>query len=142
MTKRTKWHQFDEARAKALADAQQPDQIYRLSTDGCTPTGMMGHPGFCYLIGSNFSAQVSSNGMDIGGELIAVCTSGTLTKVYPYDFGTSSDGSLYFRGPHKYFSMHHIHPGQPFSNSDLFGHTPVARATTVPRSSGTSSRSS
>jgi len=130
--KRTKWHAFDEALARALADAQQPDRIYSLSTDGCTPTRIMGHPGFCYVIGSNFSAPVSSNGVNIGGELVAVCTSGTLTKVYPYDFGTSTDGSLCFRGPHKHFPMHHIRPSQPFSNADLFGHTPGVSAGFTP----------
>jgi len=133
MTKRKKWNDFSDARqAKALADAQQADRVYRLSTDGCTPTGIMAHPGFCYAIGSNFSAPVSSNGVNIGGELVAVCTAGTLTKVYPYDFGTSSDGSLCFRGPHKPFPMHYIPPGQPFSNADLFGYTPGASAGFVP----------
>jgi hypothetical protein len=132
MTSR-KWRQFSDAvQAKALVDGQQPSRIYSLSTDGCTPTGIMGHPGFCYVIGSNFSAPVSSNGVNIVGELVAVCTSGTLTKVYPYDFGTSTDRSLCFRGPHKHNPMHHIQPGQSFSNADLFGYTPGASAGFVP----------
>jgi len=132
MTNR-KWRQFSDAvQAKALVDTQQPGTIYSLSTAGCTPTGIMGHPGFCYAIGSNFNAPVSSNGVNIGGELVAVCTAGTLTKVYPYDFGTSTDGSLCFRGPHKHNPMHHIPPGRTFSNADLFGYTPGASAGIAP----------
>ena len=86
---------------------------------------MLEHPGFVMWMGSDFSAPMPSNGVNIGGELVVMCTAGTLTRIYPPEFGTSSDGNLCFRGPHKGFPLHHTYPGQPFSNSNLFGYTPA-----------------
>jgi hypothetical protein len=119
--KRTKWRQFDEAQAKAVADAQRPDAIYYPSTASCAPTGMLAMPGFVSWMGSNASTPYpSSDGVTIGGQLVVLRTDGTLTKVYQHQFGTSSDGSLCYRALDKDFPTHHIRRGQQVLPADFF----------------------
>jgi len=129
-----KWHAFDEAQAKAVADAQRPDVIYFPSTADCAPTGMLGMPGVFLWAGSNLSTPVmSSNGLTIGAELVVQRTDGTVTDGYAFMAATSSDGVAYFAGPYKNFPAHQVHPGQSVPPlTDFFGHTPAARAGIVP----------
>ena len=126
-----KWCQFDGKRAKALTDAQQPNVIYFPSPCYPAPSGPLSMPGVVSWMGSNVSVPIVSNGMTVGTEMVVLCTHGTMTKVYPYMVGTSSDGSLHSAGPYKHFPAHHVHPGQPVAPQDFFGHTPASRSETT-----------
>jgi hypothetical protein len=130
MTKRTKWHAFDEERAKALTDAQRPDVVFP-SPCYPAPSGPLSMPGVVSWMGSNVSVPiVSSNGLTVGTEMVVVRTDGTLTKPYAYMVGTSTDGSLHYAGPYKDFQAHHVHPGQHISPADFFGNTPASKSET------------
>jgi hypothetical protein len=130
--KKTKWHAFDDERAKALMAAQQPNVVYFPSPCNPAPSGPLSMPGIASWMGSNVSVPiVSSNGLTIGTEIAVLCTSGTMTKAYQYMVGTSSDGSLHFAGPYKDFPAHHVHPGQQVAPADYFGNTPVSKSKTA-----------
>ena len=111
--KRTKWHAFDQKRAKA-------------------PAGPLSMPGAFGCISSSVDTpMVSSNGLTVGTELVVLRIDGTTTKGYAFMVGTSSDGSLHYTGPYKNFPAHHVHPGQRVAPQDFFGHTPASK-TKVP----------
>ncbi len=68
-----------------------------------------------------------SSGLTAGGEMAVVRTNAGFAKAYNYVFATSSDGAVYFNGPHKNFAEHHFAAGSEMPIEKLFGHAPFTK---------------
>jgi hypothetical protein len=122
-----KWHQMDEIAASDLTKmTKSPGNIFTLPIDSA-PSNLQQMPGaVSYFVSDYIMPQVVMNGLSIGGEIVIARTEGETLKAYNFVFATSSDGYVYFNGPHKDFENHHINKNSPIPIESLFGHTPFS----------------
>jgi len=130
-SKPTKWHRFDEAQSKAWFDAKHDAGVFNVPF-GTSSVGPLSMPGALSFLGSNVQTPiVSSNGMKVGSEWVALRIDGTTTKAYAFMMGTSTDKALHYAGPYKNFPAHHVRQGNPVACEDFFGHTPVGKTSSA-----------
>ena len=84
-------------------------------------------PGVVSFFASSYqTTAVLANNMTAGAEMAVVRTDGTLGKAYNHLVATSSDGVVYFNGPHYNFPQHHFASSAPVAVESLFGHVPLS----------------
>lgn len=75
------------------------------------------------LLVSSYAMPISlTPGIAAGGEIALVRHDGNTAKAYNYIFATSSNGQVYFSGPHKDFPSHHFVTSTSVPVENLFGH--------------------
>ncbi len=125
-SKPPKWHTIDAAAANALTTAtNKPGVIYPMGTNAL-PEQLQKITGVAsYYVSGYITAQVLSNGLTVGGEMLVARTDGASTKNYIFVFATNSSATVQFAGPFTGFG-HHVTSGQSIQVNLLFGNTPFS----------------
>ena len=122
-----KWHQIDPETAKELsALSTTPGLVYPVGSNAIPPQ-LKNMPGIVDYYVSSFTLPLP--GITVGGEIAVVRHDGEIAKVYNFIYGTSTNGLVYFNGPHKDIPAHHFHTSSPVPIDGLFGH-PLAKTKT------------
>jgi len=120
---KAKWHQIDAVTAKTLSNhSSTPGVVYPVGSSGI-PQQLQGIPGAVSFFVSSYGAPIPiTPGITAGGELAVVRHDANTAKAYNYIFATSSNGLVYFSGPHKDFPSHHFPASSSVPIESLFGH--------------------
>jgi hypothetical protein len=124
---RSKWTELDHAAGEEIAVATNtPGQILVLPLTAL-PNGIAKMPGaISYFVSAYTAPKVVSPALTVGGEMAVLRTDAGLRKAYNYVFATSSDGKLYFNGPYKDFTGHHVAAQEPIVYFIPLGNTPFS----------------
>jgi hypothetical protein len=120
---KTKWHPVEPTIVKRLTEGTTtPGFVFPVGASA-VPQQLHGMPGaVSYFVSSYIQGAPVAPGMTAGGEYAVVRHDGDTAKAYNYVFGTSSDGHVYFAGPHKDFPSHHFAVSKAVPVESLFGH--------------------
>ena len=116
--------------AKNLVDqSSSPGVVFPVGSNA-VPQQLRNIPGAVSFFVSSYVAPVPvTPSVTAGGEFALVRHDGDTAKAYNYIFATSSDGNVYFCGPHKDFPSHHFATSTSVPIEQLFGH-PFAKGKT------------
>lgn len=124
---RAKWHLLDSTALQALTQGSAtPGLVYPIGTNA-VPAQVQSMPGVIAFFASSYATPMPmANAATAGAELAVVRSEGALRKAYNYIVATSSDGRVYFNGPHYHFPQHHFASSSPVPVESLFGHVPLS----------------
>ncbi len=124
---RAKWHQLDPAALRALTEpSANPGVVYPVGTNAL-PVQIRQMPGVvAFFASSHITPTPMANSATAGAEFVVVRSAGELHKAYNYVVATSSDGKVYFNGPHYNFPGHHFASTAPVPVEALFSHVPLS----------------
>lgn len=122
------WHQMDLNAASELTKATEtPGQVYQFDIEDA-PKNFVRMSGACSYFVSAYMDTIETKGdVKVGGELLVGRTEHDLLKNYLYYFASSSDNKVFFAGPYKDFSGHHIATSTPIDVKTIFGHGPLSK---------------
>jgi len=120
--RQSKWHVVNQETAQKLtAEANPPGVIYPVGSNA-VPEQLLSLPGaISYFVSSYASPVPLSPALTAGAEVAVIRTEGNTAKAYNYLIATSSNGQVYFNGPHKDFPAHHMPSSAPVAVESLFG---------------------
>ena len=107
--KPVKWHQMDEAAARALTEAtEDPCGVFPMPPSS-VPESLQKIDGIgSYFASGYVTPQIMHQGLSLDGEIVIARTEGATAKAYNFVFAKSSDGNVFFAGPYKDFPQHHF----------------------------------
>jgi len=120
---KAKWHEINSSAAKSLTDqTTTPGLVYPVGSNAIPPQ-LKSIPGTVDFYVSSYSMPIPlTPGITAGGEIALVRHDGDMAKGYNWIFGTSSNGKVYFSGPHKDLPSHHFATSTSVPVENLFGH--------------------
>jgi hypothetical protein len=120
---RARWHRIDPKTAKRLTEASSsPGVVFPVRSDA-VPAEFHDIKGVTSYFMSSYTAPVPlTPHLTAGAEVAVVRHDDATAKAYNYIFATSSDGQVYFSGPHKAFAAHHFATSEAVPVQNLFGH--------------------
>jgi len=118
-----KWHVINSTTAKHLTDqTATPGLVYPVASYAI-PYQLKNIPGIVDFYVSSYAMPIPlTPGIAADGEIAVVRHDGDTAKAYNYIFATSSNGQVYFSGPHKDFPSHHFATSTSVPIESLFGH--------------------
>jgi len=128
---RAKWHRIDEAATKALCEVSRtPGVVFPVGTNQMPLQFEPMANAKSYFISSYTNAVPLANNMTAGGEFVIVRADSISASAYNFVFATSSDGNVYYNGPHKNFDLHHFPASSAVPVASLFSHVSFSNKTT------------
>ena len=120
---KVKWHAINSTTAKHLTDqTTTPGLVYPVASNAI-PNQLKSIAGIVDFYVSSYAMPIPlTPGIKAGGEIVLVRYDGDTAKAYNFIFATSSNGQVYYTGPHKDFASHHFATSTAVAIESLFGH--------------------
>ena len=127
---RARWHQIDSSDLRALTEETYVPGLLNPMSTNALPNQLQAMPGVVSYVASRYQTPVPlAKNLTAGAEMAVVRTDGAIAKAYNYIVATSSDGRVFFNGPHYNFPHHHFASNSPVPVESLFSHVPLAGKT-------------
>jgi len=122
VTRNPKWTNVtQDVVAELTTSTGTPGAVFPVGTNAVPPSIRL--PGAVSYYVSSYVTPVSvGTGMTVGGEQAVIRAHDNKQKAYVYLLGTSTDGQVFFNGPHFHSTAHHFAPDEAVPIERLFGH--------------------